>query len=133
MALRIKAHLGDRARNLRSRQTPMEYRLWSRLKSSQLDGFKFRRQIVLEPYIADFFCASIGLVIEVDGDTHDPEADAVRDANLLRQGFTVLRFTNVDVRDNIDGVLDTILIKARSMPARFTHPPAPSLEREGGL
>ena len=109
----------------------MEYKLWERLKSSQLGGFKFRRQIVLEPYIVDFFCSSIALVIEVDGDTHDLAADAVRDSNLKRRGFTVIRFTNGDVRYNIDGVLEVILNKARSMPPRFTHPPAPSLEREG--
>lgn len=98
-----------------------------------MGGLKFRRQIVIEPYIVDFFCASIGLVIEVDGNTHDAAADAVRDANLSKRGFDVLRFTNDDVRDNIDAVLEAILIKARSMPARFTHPPTPSLEREGGL
>jgi very-short-patch-repair endonuclease len=116
---------------MRSRQTPMEYKLWYRLKSSQLGGFKFRRQIVLEPYIVDFFCSSIALAIEVDGDTHDPAADAARDINLKRRGFTVMRFTNAEVHDNIEGVLKTILEKARSMPPRFTHPPTPSLEREG--
>ena len=117
---------------MRSRPTPMEYKLWGRLKSSQLGGFKFRRQIVLEPYIVDFFCSSVALVVEVDGDTHDPAADALRDAHLNKRGFTVIRFTNAEVRDNLDGVLEMILEKVRSMPPRFTHPPTPSLEREGG-
>lgn len=116
---------------MRSQPTPFEYTLWDRLKSSQLGGFKFRRQIVIEPYIVDFLCSSIALVIEVDGDTHDPAADAIRDANLKKRGFTVIRFTNGEVRDNIDGVLEVILNKARSMPGRFTHPPTPSLKREG--
>jgi very-short-patch-repair endonuclease len=109
----------------------MEYKLWDRLKSSQLGGLKFRRQTVLDPYIVDFFCSSMAMAVEVDGDTHDPGADAVRDANLKERGFVVIRFTNAEVRDNIEGVLEVILQKARSLPARFTHPPTPSLEREG--
>ena len=131
MALRIRPYLGDRARAMRSEPTPFEYKLWERLKSSQLDGLKFRRQIVLAPYIVDFFCPSIGLVVEVDGDTHDAEADAIRDAALVAQGFFVLRFTNADVRDNIEGVLQAIMIRGRELPARFSHPQPPPLKGRG--
>ncbi len=119
----------------------METRLWSRLRSAQLGGYKFRRQAALEPYIVDFLCSEKGLVVEVDGDTHDPEKDATRDAELARRGFHVLRFTNAEVGGNLDGVLDSILSTAKRLDFRFslidtTHPLAatrlpPSLEREG--
>jgi very-short-patch-repair endonuclease len=115
---------------MRREPTPLEAKLWQRLKSSQLGGLKFRRQIVLEPYIVDFFSPAIGLIVEVDGDTHDSAADSKRDQQLADRGFTAIRFTNAEVGNNIDGVLEAILIKAQSMPARFTHP-NPSLEREG--
>jgi very-short-patch-repair endonuclease len=133
MALRINAHLGGHARSMRAEPTPLEAKLWQRLRSSQLGGLKFRRQIVIEPYIVDFFCPAIGLIVEVDGDTHDPIADAKRDEQLVKRGFVVIRFTNAEVGKNIDSVLEAILIKAQSMPARFTHPPTPSLKREGEL
>lgn len=123
--------LGDRARQMRNEPTPFEKALWLRLGGSQLGGFKFRRQIVLAPWIVDFFCSAKGLIIEIDGNTHDAEADRRRDAILLQRGFHVLRFTNQDVGSNVDGVLERILAKVSALPDRFTHPPAPSLEREG--
>ncbi|MDX3883027.1 MAG: DUF559 domain-containing protein [Sphingomonas sp.] len=125
--------MGDFARTLRRVPTPLEEKLWHHLRSSRLGGFKFRRQIVLDPYIVDFFCPAVGLIVELDGDSHDAQADARRDAALAARGFTTLRFTNRDVGENLEGVLADILRKASSLPPRFTHPPAPSLEREGGL
>jgi len=71
------------------------------------------------------------LVVEVDGDTHEVAADLRRNAFLQSKGFSILRFTNAEVGGNIDGVMETILLKARALPPRFTHPPTPSLEREG--
>jgi very-short-patch-repair endonuclease len=116
------------------RREPTEYerRLWGALRASQLGGFKFRRQAVIEPYICDFLCPSIGLIVEVDDDRHDPIQDRDRDFDLAHQEFVVLRFSNADIRDNLAGVLDVILEKARSLPDRqkITHP-NPSLGREG--
>jgi very-short-patch-repair endonuclease len=131
MALRINPRLGQFAAGMRKEPTPFEQALWARLRSSQLGGLKFRRQTVIGTVIVDFFCPSIGLVVEIDGDTHDPVADARRDNGLNARGFSVLRFTNADVGGNIDGVLQTILMKAGTLPPRFTHPSIPSLEREG--
>ncbi|WP_340317854.1 endonuclease domain-containing protein [Rhizorhabdus argentea] len=131
MALRIDYRLGERARSMRSEPTPFEYKLWERLKSSQLGGFKFRRQIALAPYIVDFFCPAIGLIVEVDGNTHDAAADARRDADFVGRGFSVLRFTNAQVAGNIDGVLEAILNQARASPPRFTHPQPPPLKGRG--
>jgi very-short-patch-repair endonuclease len=110
-----------------------EQQLWRSLRNSQVGGYKFRRQMVIEPYICDFFCSAKGLVVEVDGDTHGAEADRRRDQELARRGFRVLRFTNSEVMSNLDGVLQTILTTLDTLPDRFTHPPTPSLEREGEL
>ena len=131
MALRIDAKLGEFARGMRKEPTAPEAILWGRLRASQLEGFKFRRQTVIGPYICDFCCPANGLVIELDGETHTAVRDERRDTFLAQKGFSVLRFRNQDVMENLDGVLKAILLKARALPARFTHPLPPSLEREG--
>jgi very-short-patch-repair endonuclease len=131
MALRIDAKLGEYARTMRVEPTAPEALLWKRLRASQLEGFKFRRQTVIGPYICDFFCPAKGLILELDGDTHVAEADAERDAFLNAKGFAVLRFSNRDVVENLEGVLEAFLLKVRALPPRFTHPLTPSLEREG--
>ena len=117
---------------MRREPTGYERRLWSALRASQLGGFKFRRQAVIEPYICDFLCPSIGLIVEVDDDRHDPIKDRDRDFDLAHQGYLVLRFSNADVRDNMEGVLSVILDRANALPPRqkITHP-NPSLSREG--
>ena len=132
MALRINAKLGQHARTMRHEPTDYERRLWAHLRASHLGGFKFRRQAVIEPYICDFLCPLIGLIIEIDDDRHDPELDRLRDFDLAHLGYSVLRFANADIRDNLEGVLTTVLDMARSMPERqkITHP-NPSLRREG--
>ena len=131
-----KLWMRARAKELRHNPTPMEEKLWQRLRASQLEGLKFRFQHTIEPTIVDFCCTSIGLVVEVDGDTHNADADRDRDIGLTQLGYTVLRFTNHEVATNIDGVLETIAARARHMPVRrwnrgLTHPPTPSLGREG--
>jgi very-short-patch-repair endonuclease len=108
-----------------------EKRLWRVLSNDQLGGYKFRRQhVVLEAHaIVDFFCPSIGLAIEVDGDTHDDVKDARRDSRLGHLGFAFLRFSNLDVMSNIEGVAQTILATAQKLPSRWTRnrtpPPQP--------
>jgi very-short-patch-repair endonuclease len=128
--------LGERARELRNAPTPFETILWFRLSRSQLGGHKFRRQAVIDRFICDFFCPAKGLIVEVDGDTHDAVRDAARDARLLRRGFATIRFTNADVGHNLDGVLEVILARLEEMPDRWAgaHPqphPDPSPEGEG--
>ena len=117
--VRAERKLRDYARRMRREPTEPEIRLWRHLSNSQLGGFKFRRQAAIPPFIVDFFCPSKGLVVEVDGETHVPEADAKRDALLAEKGFTTIRFTNWDVRDNMDGVLITILNRLRERPDRW--------------
>jgi very-short-patch-repair endonuclease len=123
-------YLLDRAKHLRNGMTPFEALLWSRLSRSQLGGFKFRRQHVIGNCIADFFCPQKGLIVEVDGDTHDAGADARRDEQNAYRGYTTVRVTNADVGKNIDGVLMVLLEQLGALPDRWPHP-NPSLEGEG--
>ena len=97
------------ARTNRQRLTVNEALLWSRLARRQLGGFKFSRQVVLGGVIADFCCRSERLVVELDGEGHDAAADRKRDAHLATLGYRTLRFTNEELRSNLDGVLETIL------------------------
>ncbi|WP_298674197.1 endonuclease domain-containing protein [uncultured Sphingomonas sp.] len=120
----------DRAAEMRRNPTEWEKRLWRRLSNSQT-GHKFRRQAVIGGYICDFFCPAKGSVVEIDGDTHDPAADRRRDADLTQQGFHTLRFTNAEVRENMEGVMLTIAAVLISRPDRWSAPhPNPSPEGE---
>jgi very-short-patch-repair endonuclease len=118
------------ARRLRRAQTDAERTLWFRLRDRRLAGLKFRRQMPIGSYIADFCCEHARLIIELDGGQHaDRNAqDMKRTADLAAYGYLVLRFWNNDVINNIDGVLETILTTARQDPP---HPnPLPYGERE---
>ncbi len=99
-----------KARELRRNQTGPERLLWSALRRSQIDGFHFRRQHPIGPYILDFACLPAKLVVEIDGPSHDQtvESDERRTAFLEAQGFTVTRFSNEDVRINLEGVVETV-------------------------
>jgi very-short-patch-repair endonuclease len=101
------------ARKLRKSMTVDETKLWQELRELRRQGMHFRRQAPIGRYIVDFACLSKRLVIEVDGVQHQaPEGrtkDAVRDAWLQGQGFTVLRFTNGEVTETRDGVMLEIM------------------------
>ena len=101
-------HLTERARGLRRDATDAETLLWRRLRNRQLGGAKFRRQVPITPYIADFLCAETRLIIELDGGQHEVEADRARTIFLEAQGFRLIRFWNHDVLGNIEGVIETI-------------------------
>ena len=101
------------ARSMRIQSTDAEHQIWSKLRNGQLNGLKFRRQVPIGNAIADFVCFEHKLVIEVDGPEHEGnERDIIRDAELTRRGFRVLRFWNIDVMRNTIGVLDMILAAA---------------------
>ena len=109
-----------RAAKMRREPTRAETRLWRALRSKRLEGYKFRRQAVIGYRIVDFFCPAKGLVIEVDGDTHDAERDRARDAAMLTEhGFVTLRFTNRDVVGNLDGVLTRLIEVLELQPDRW--------------
>ena len=91
--------LTDRARELRRNQTDAELRLWGYLRARRLLGAKFRRQVPAGRYIVDFLCKELGLIVEADGGQHTEQEiyDARRTAWLEAQGYTVIRFWNVDI------------------------------------
>ncbi|WP_417497490.1 endonuclease domain-containing protein [Maricaulis sp.] len=98
------------ARALRREQTPAEARLWSRLRNGNLMGIKFRRQVPVGPYIADFLSRQARLVVEADGGQHgEQEAyDATRTRFLEFRGYRVLRFWNHYILTDIDAVMEAI-------------------------
>jgi very-short-patch-repair endonuclease len=117
---------------MRSEPAPAEERLWKRLRDRQLNGLKFRRQYPVLNYIADFYCAECRLIIELDGDSHSEreEYDAQRTKELQQAGFAVIRFSNVDVFEHFDNVMEEILrVAGLSAP----HPsPLPRVRGRGG-
>ncbi len=97
------------AQDMRKEMTREELSLWMRLKDNQL-GVKFRRQQPIGKYIVDFYCVEKKLILEVDGSQHaESEADSERDRWLEAQGYTIVRFWNSEVLDNIEGVVEKII------------------------
>ena len=125
--------LKERARRLRREQTDAERKLWARLRARELDGFKFRRQFVIGPFIADFCCFEQRLVVELDGGQHADQSDADRRrADFLHsRGFRVLRFWDNEVMENIDGTLEQILLSLDKPSSSSVPSPFPLPEGEG--
>src|SRR5262249_54359383 len=101
-----------RAKDLRTTGPLCERLLWNALCELRKEtGLKFRRQQPLHPYIADFACVKARLVVELDGPSHDTRLayDAKRDFDLRKMGWVVIRFTNDDVRENLEGVVLTVV------------------------
>ncbi|MEE4194928.1 MAG: DUF559 domain-containing protein [Anaerolineae bacterium] len=106
-----------RAKQLRQEMTPTENHLWQLLRREQLGGFHFRRQQVIDGFIVDFYCHKAGLVVELDGAIHlqQQQADAEREAALGKRGLTVIRFTNEEVLEDTQQVLQRILAYCRRL------------------
>ncbi len=125
----------ERARRLRRDMTPQERLLWNQLRDRRLAGAKFRKQMWLAGYIADFACPDARLVVEADGSQHadDAEYDVRRQRAFASPGWRTLRFWNNEITENLDGVL-TVIANALPSPSRPASPPAfPSpLQGEGG-
>jgi very-short-patch-repair endonuclease len=119
----MRQHLTSFARKLRREETSAEECLWRELRNRQMDGWKFKRQVPHGRYVLDFYCFDAGLVVEVDGAQHlerRQEHDAERTAYLEQHGLRVLRLSNSDVLDNMDGTLETIYLALGRRPA--PHP-----------
>jgi very-short-patch-repair endonuclease len=101
------------ARHLRKNETIAEKQLWEELRKLRTQGYHFRRQAPVDNFIVDFVCLGHRVIIEVDGIQHDTVdrriKDAARDAHLRWRGFSVLRFGNGDVSENIEGVMAEVL------------------------
>lgn len=116
---RVSAQQVDRARSMRKAPTWSETQVWKRLR--ELPG-RFRRQAAIGPYIVDFACQSARLVVEIDGGVHNLASVAVsdlkRDAWLSEQGYRILRVSNREVEDDLDGVIARIRTEASNRLGR---------------
>ena len=102
----------DNCRKLRKDQTDAERKLWSILRNRQLSGVKFRRQFPIGRYILDFYSPEYNLGIEADGGQHYEDKgrseDALRTRELTKHGVRIVRFSDSDILNNIDGVYEII-------------------------
>lgn len=122
---------GANARRLRQSMTPQEVKVWSQLRLLRPQGLHFRRQAPLRGYILDFVCFNRRLIVEIDGSQHGEVAqvgsDERRDALFASEGFLTLRFWNNEVDANLNGVIETIFMRAMerspTRPPRGGHPP----------
>ena len=121
--------LRGHAKEMRSAATDAEHRLWQILRAHRFSGYKFRRQVPIDLYIADFVCFAERLIIELDGGQHAGSTSGPRrDTYLQQQGFRVLRIWNNALFENEEGVSELILAALRSPPL-----PNPSPARGEGL
>jgi len=102
--------LKERAKQLRNNSTLSEVLLWKQLRNKQMMGYDFDRQKPIDSYIIDFFCDELKLAVEIDGDSHldKIEEDKIRQQKLEQFGIKFLRFSDLDVKKNIQNVLHTI-------------------------
>jgi very-short-patch-repair endonuclease len=119
------------ARQLRARMTDVERKLWFALKDRRFAAFKFRRQVPVGPYVADFLCFEQRLIVEVDGGQHaDSVRDIERDNWLAQNEFRVVRFWNNDVLRNLEGVLAVLAEQLERTPHPSSRlretPPSPA-------
>ena len=112
------------ARRLRRASSFPQRLLWSRLRNGRCGGLKFRRQHPVGRYVADFFCASAGVVVELDGRSHDGQAsaDAQRQLFLEQQGLTVIRISIDRLLQDLDGVVEGIAQACSPSPGPSDHP-----------
>ena len=108
--------------------------MWKLLRNRQFAHFKFRRQHEVGPYVIDFYCVSVKLAIELDGDVHGAPSqrmhDREKDRFLAERGIRVLRFWNIELKDNRDGVLETILASLTTNDQNPHPDPLPYTTRE---
>jgi very-short-patch-repair endonuclease len=108
--MRKDALLKERARQLRHNAAPAEVIVWKVLRGRRFAGLKFRRQHPIGPYIVDFFCAHLKVIVELDGETHlgREKNDAARQTWLENQGYKVVRFWNPLVYEDREALENTI-------------------------
>jgi very-short-patch-repair endonuclease len=106
-------HIIEVARKLRKNATPAERLLWQHLRNRKLGGLKFVRQHPFGRYVADFYCAELKLVVEIEGGIHDEEGqqeyDRKRFEEMQLRGLRILRFANSEVLENTEGILQQIV------------------------
>lgn len=98
----------DFARKLRRNQTEAETLFWAEVRNRRFHNYKFRRQVPIDNYFADFLCEAEKLIVELDDVSHADRIayDMKRTAKLNKVGYRVIRFTNADVYEDLDGVME---------------------------
>lgn len=123
-------------RKLRQNSSPVERRFWRLIYPLRSGGWHFRKQVELGPYYVDFTCLHAGLVVEVDGFSHDTagaqQNDELRNRYLQERGFSVLRFSNSQVLENPEGVYAAVIAALKSRGAECVGPPPQPYPRGGG-
>lgn len=121
---------------MRRDATEAEALLWQNLRGRRLGNSKFRRQVWIGPFIADFICMDAMLIVEVDGSQHSDDVgyDDNRTAFLATKGYRVIRVWNNDVMQRMDGVLAAILdaLTGVPSPSHASHGPLPLPHGERG-
>ena len=130
---RISSAIKQRAKEIRVEQTLAETKIWKIIRNRQLGGYKFRRQHPIGRFIVDFFCEQAHLIIELDGDSHADQVEYDRDRTkwLQDRGYHVIRFTNRQVHQNLEGVAENVLEECRLLSGEkwvkyHPHSDAPS-------
>jgi len=124
----------DNAKSLRSNLTDAEQKLWYHLRAHRFMGRKFKRQKPMGRYVVDFVCLEEKLIVELDGGQHaeNVEYDHVRDSWLRSEGYTVLRFWNNELMNEMEGVLERIrlTLSNEAIPSEALSPsPSPTSVR----
>ncbi len=126
MKLFNKTLLKEKRQELRNNASLSEKILWSKLKKGNPFNLKFRRQYSVGSYIVDFYCTELKLAIEIDGDSHFQEdfkkKDFIRTKFLIEQGIDIIRFTNNDVKGNLQQVLEEINREVELAKQLLNHP-----------
>ncbi|HXI99882.1 MAG TPA: DUF559 domain-containing protein [Micropepsaceae bacterium] len=109
----------NHARTMRHQPTEWEKRFWSRVRDRRLGGYKFKRQMLIGPFIVDFVCIERKMVVELDGGQHtdNKDYDDNRDAFLKSKGFRVIRVWNIDIPEHIDDVLEMVFAALETAPS----------------
>ena len=124
------APITGKARKLRKAPTEAEQRLWRHLRGKSMAGARFRRQYPVAPYIADFVCVELKLVIEADGGQHlENDYDRRRDAHFRALGYTVLRYWNDQILAETEAVLEDIFRRVDQLRLSPSQPPPQAGEK----
>jgi adenine-specific DNA-methyltransferase len=111
--MQTRPTLAQFARQLRVNQTDCEHLLWQKIRSRQIANLKFRRQFPCPPYVLDFYCAKLKLAIELDGGQHYETREVIHDQRRTRylnqKAIEVVRFSNLEVLQQMDEVLEQII------------------------
>lgn len=127
MKIHYDPKLKQRSRDLRNNSTLSEVLLWNQIKGRKIKGYQFMRQKPMINYVVDFYCSKLNLVIEIDGDSHigKEDKDEYRQMKIESLGIKFLRFSDLDVKKNMNGVILKLLNKIKEIESEMEQPPNP--------